>query len=276
MGLLIAADGARIAYRDEGRGRPLLLLHGLMASGAFFARQAPLAGAFRLVTVDLAGHGGSALGTATPTIATLAGHVAALAETLDLEDAVAVGWSLGAAVMWRLLTGPAGGRFAGAAVIDMTPRVANDESWSLGLTPEACAARADAIAGDFPAFAAAAGRAIFAQPAAPAMAAEAERAAAAFRRSDPAAIAAIWRALVAEDSRPLLPRIAQPTLVAHGAHSHLYGEDTARYLARALPDARLVRFARSGHAPHIEEADLFNDVMTRFAAGLPRRAPLPA
>ena len=54
-----AADGARIAYADEGRGRPLVLLHGLMAHRGFYDPQAALADEFRLVTVDLRGHGAS-------------------------------------------------------------------------------------------------------------------------------------------------------------------------------------------------------------------------
>jgi pimeloyl-ACP methyl ester carboxylesterase len=31
-----ASDGARIAYRDSGRGTPIVLLHGLMAHAGFF------------------------------------------------------------------------------------------------------------------------------------------------------------------------------------------------------------------------------------------------
>ena len=60
---------------------------------------------------------------------------------LGLEGAVGVGWSLGATILWHVLAGPAGRRFAGAVVIDMTARVRNDDGWDLGLSPEACEAR---------------------------------------------------------------------------------------------------------------------------------------
>jgi pimeloyl-[acyl-carrier protein] methyl ester esterase len=60
--------------------------------------------------------------------------------------------------------------------------------------------------------------------------------------------------------------------VIHGARSHLYGADTADHLAAALPDARTLRFERSGHAPQIEEPELFNQAIHDFAAGLPRTA----
>jgi pimeloyl-ACP methyl ester carboxylesterase len=260
----IASDGARIAYSDEGDGRPLVLLHGLMAHGGFFARQRALADDFRVVTVDLRGHGRTLAGTESPTIAVLAEDVAGLARHLELEQAIGVGWSLGAAVLWRVLTGQASPRFAGAVVVDMTPRVLNDDGWDLGLSRETCEARSQAIRNDFPAFASAAGQAIFASPGP-----EADRAAEAFAANDPAAIDALWQSLVEEDFRPLLPAIRQPTLVVHGTQSHLYGADTAGHLVAALPNARAIAFDRSGHAPHLEQSELFNAAIREFAASLP-------
>jgi pimeloyl-ACP methyl ester carboxylesterase len=259
-----ASDGARIAYSDEGRGRPLVFLHGLMADSGFFERQRPLAGDFRLIAVDLRGHGRSQAGPAPPTIDVLAEDVAGIARALELDGSVGIGWSLGAAVLWRVLAGPASRRFAGAVVVDMTPRVLNDRDWDLGLSRETCEARSQAIADDFPAFAAAAGQAIFAAPGP-----EADRAAAAFTANDPIAIGALWESLVREDFRPSLASIRQPTLVVHGAHSHLYGADTAGHLVEALPRARAVAFDRSGHAPHLEQPELFNSTLREFAAQLP-------
>jgi pimeloyl-ACP methyl ester carboxylesterase len=259
-----ASDGARIAYSDEGEGRPLVLLHGLMADSSFFGRQHELAGSYRVVAVDLRGHGRSPAGCRAPTIRRLAEDVTELVEQLDLDDSVGIGWSLGAAVLWRMLAGPASQRFAGVVVVDMTPRVLNDEGWDLGLSRETCEARSQAIRDDFPAFAAAAGQAIFAAPGP-----EADRAAQVFAANDPAAIGALWESLVEEDFRLLLPSIRQPTLVVHGAQSHLYGADTAGHLVAALPNARAIAFDRSGHAPHLEQPELFNAAIREFAASLP-------
>ncbi len=175
-----------------------------MANRGFFEQQSPLAADFRLVAVDLRGHGDSSRGVKSPTIELLADDVAALADHLDLKDAIGLGWSLGATILWRVLTGPAAHRFAAAVVVDMTPRVRNDGAWSLGLSPEVCAARAAAIADDHAGFAASAGAAIFAQPPAPAGRALADWASAEFARSDPATTAALWDSLVEEDARALL------------------------------------------------------------------------
>ena len=265
-----ASDGARIAYEDEGSGRPLVMLHGLMAHHGFFEEQRVLAGDFRLIRIDLRGHGSSPQGGETATVEQLAEDVAGLVKALDLDGAIAVGWSLGASVLWRILTGPERCRFAAAVIIDMTPRVLNEDGWDLGLTREACDLRTAAISDDFPTFAVNAGQAIFAPHAADGKRETADWAGREFARNDPAAIGSIWSSLVDQDFRADLPLIEQPTLVIHGVHSQLYGPQTADHLVRALPNARAVRFERSGHAPHIEEPELFNRLIREFAAGLPQ------
>ena len=269
-----ASDGARIAYRDEGAGRPIVLLHGLMAHGGFFEPQRPLSEDFRLIRVDLRGHGQSPSDGRAPTVAALADDVARLVEHLGVEDAIGVGWSLGASVLWRLLAGPASARFAGAVVVDMTPQVLNEGDWSLGLSRDVCEARTQAIRGDFATFAVSAGAAIFAQPLDEANRPLATWAGEEFARNDPAAIGALWSSLVEEDLRPALARISQPTLIVHGCHSHLYGRGTADYLVSALPNARAIPFPRSGHAPHLEEPEQFNAALRDFAAALPPVRPL--
>ena len=264
MQFFTASDGARIAYRDEGSGTPLVLLHGLMAHGGFFREQAPLASRFRLIAPDLRGHGASDAGK-DATVERAAADVAELVEALDLGDAIGVGWSMGATLLWHVLTGPAAGRFAGAVVIDMTARVLNDREWGLGLSPEQCEARTLAIRDDFERFALDAGQAIFAQPVANGVRALADWASFEFARNDAAAIGALWESLVRQDVRSLLSRIRHPTLVVHGAQSSLYGADTADHLIAALPDARAERFEASGHAPHLEQPELFNAAIENFA-----------
>jgi pimeloyl-ACP methyl ester carboxylesterase len=266
-----ASDGGAIAYSDIGPAgaRPLVLLHGLMAHSGFFREQEPLSQAFRLICPDLRGHGRSERAEGSCTVERAAADVAELAETLDLQNAVGIGWSLGATILWQLLAGPASGRFAGAVVIDMTARVRNGDGWELGLSPEACAARSTAMQEDFSAFAAGAGQGIFAQPISDRHQPTAQWASAEFARNDPAAIAALWASLESTDVRPLLARIRQPTLIVHGAQSSLYGAGTADHLVATLPNARSHRFHHSGHAPHLEEPALFNDAVAEFVAALP-------
>ncbi|HYD14535.1 MAG TPA: alpha/beta hydrolase [Allosphingosinicella sp.] len=266
MQVFTTSDGARIAYRDSGRGTPVVLLHGLMAHAGFFDGQAALAEDFRIIAIDLRGHGESVAGDGDmPGVERMAADVAELAGALDLEGAIGVGWSLGATILWHVLAGAAGQRFAGAVVVDMTARVRNDDEWDLGLSPEACEARSIAMRDDFESFALTAGQAIFAQPVAPEHRKLADWASLQFARNDAEAIAETWASLVRQDMRALLDRIQHPTLIVHGGRSELYGEDTASHLVAALPHARAVRFENSGHAPHLEEPELFNATLKDFA-----------
>ena len=100
-----------------------------------------------------------------PTIDRLAADVAELAGASRSARTRRLGWSLGASVLWQLLAGPGRDRFAGAVVVDMTPRVLNEGDWTLGLSREVCErARRRRSREDFDGFAAGAGAAIFAQP----------------------------------------------------------------------------------------------------------------
>ena len=65
-------------------------------------------------------------------------------------------------------------------------------------------------------------------------------------------------ALLADtDLRPILPAIAQPVRLLHGARDALMPVAAAEHLADALPHARLSIFADSGHAPFLSRPDDF-------------------
>ena len=263
-------DGGKIAYEVIGEGRPLLLLHGLMAHRGFFEPQHSLAKDFQLIAVDLRGHGGSRSAGERPSVDQIGSDISALAKHLDLQEAIGIGWSLGASVLWQVLAGPASSRFAGAVIIDMTPRVLNAGDWKLGLSPEICDARSAAIRDDYASFAIAAGQAIFAQPVEDGKREIAAWAGEQFAMNDSAAMSGIWESLLQKDYRELLPRIQQPTLIVRGGKSQLYGPATAKHLAAVLPHARAITLERSGHAPHLEQPELFNQIIKDFAARLPR------
>ena len=94
-----APNGALAAHESLGRGPAAVLIHGNSSSSRAFSRQldGPLGKRFRLVAVDLPGHGGSD-DAKDPGAYSLPGHaraVRAVVDALDLEQALFVGWSLG-------------------------------------------------------------------------------------------------------------------------------------------------------------------------------------
>lgn len=77
------------------------------------------------------------------------------------------------------------------------------------------------------------------------------------------------------DLKPLLPRIACPTLVTVGRSDWITPVACSETIAGLIPDARLVVFEHSGHSPQVEEADAFQRVVRDFlreAVGVPHGA----
>jgi pimeloyl-ACP methyl ester carboxylesterase len=95
-----SADGAAIAYEVAGAGAPLVLVHGWSCDRGHWAAQvAHFADRFRVVTIDLAGHGASAHGRDRHTIEGFGADVVAVLDAADLGPAVLVGHSMGADVV---------------------------------------------------------------------------------------------------------------------------------------------------------------------------------
>ena len=102
-------DGVELAYREMGDGRPLVLLHGFIASGTQWIDHGPAAGlaahGHRVILADLRGHGHSARphdpARYPPDVLTDDGF--ALLEWLGLGDYDLGGYSLGAQVVARML-----------------------------------------------------------------------------------------------------------------------------------------------------------------------------
>lgn len=275
MRLFEASDGEVIAFSDEGEGRPLVFLHGWGAHSGFFAPQrAALAAKFRVVTFDLRGSP-HAPAAANLTIERLGQDVCEVAEDLDLEDAVAIGWSMGAMALWAALAGPAAARFAASVVIDMSPRILTGPDWLLGIRGgydrDAAARTLEAMRADWPGFCRVFASRLFAEgddrPDGLRGWAETEAA-----RGDPERLAPLWASMAEQDFRALLPRLSAPTLIVHGGRSWLYEPAVAEALEALLPRARRRAYESSGHAPHLEEPERFNRDIEEFAAIAPPRA----
>ena len=94
---MIAVDGARIVYRQIGKGRPLLILNGFGATSADWDPSLidGLASSNEVILLNNRGIGGSTDDGKPFDIAKLADDTAQVIETLDLEHASVMGWSMG-------------------------------------------------------------------------------------------------------------------------------------------------------------------------------------
>src|ERR1700716_1358282 len=92
-------NGLKLYYETHGTGRPLILLHGGLASGEMFGPVLPLlAERHQVITADLQGHGRTADIDRPIDVRLMAGDIAALIDHLELASPDVVGYSLGGGV----------------------------------------------------------------------------------------------------------------------------------------------------------------------------------
>lgn len=118
-GEAISVDGTPIRYSVEGSGEPaLVFIHGWSCDGGYWKNQVPFfSNRYTVVTVDLAGHGGSGVDRNTWSTEAFGGDVAAVVDELDLERTILIGHSMGGPVALEAAR-RLGGRVIGIIGID--------------------------------------------------------------------------------------------------------------------------------------------------------------
>lgn len=107
--LFVETDHGTISYADSGgRGASLVFVHGNSACKEYFARQfdSPLRERYRLIALDLPGHGASANASdpmRSYSIHGFADATMAFLDAIGVERAVLVGWSLGGHIVLEMM-----------------------------------------------------------------------------------------------------------------------------------------------------------------------------
>ncbi len=97
----ISADGISIAYEVRGEGEPVIVfIHGWCCDRTYWKAQLPyFAQKYKIVTIDLAGHGESDLDRKEWTMGAFGEDVVAVVNKLNLDQVVLVGHSMGGFVI---------------------------------------------------------------------------------------------------------------------------------------------------------------------------------
>src|SRR5690242_15580020 len=261
------ARGCRLRYLVAGEGEPLVLVHGLGGAASNWLALAPLLlPGRRLLVPELPGHGGSSPLPAAPSLNAYADPLASLVENEGASPAAVVGHSLGGAIALRLaIRRPETVRavvLAGAAGISSATRSAHYALTITGLlkpgrkiAPHRARVARSALlrhvvfgrwgAADPPALPPDVVEAFLAGPA---------------RHTDTVSAA---KALVRDDVRYDLGRVACPALVLWGARDNQLPIDDAFEYARRLR-APLRAIADCGHLLIGERPAACADAITAF------------
>jgi pimeloyl-ACP methyl ester carboxylesterase len=99
----ISADDVPISYEVRGTGEPaLIFVHGWCCDRSYWNEQLPhFAQKYKVISVDLAGHGESGLDRKEWTMEAFGDDVVAVAEKLNLKQVVLIGHSMGGIVILK-------------------------------------------------------------------------------------------------------------------------------------------------------------------------------
>ncbi|MBB1490235.1 alpha/beta hydrolase [Paracoccus sp. MC1854] len=255
-----AADGARIAYRDQGEGLPVLCLAGLTRSMDDFDYLAPTLADCRMIRMDYRGRGQSDwTGAETYTVPQEGADALALLDHLGLQKAAIVGTSRGGLIA-MYLAAVARDRLLGVCLNDVGPQLRREGLEAImdyvGRRPNArtLAEVAERLPRTLRGFAEVPeGR-------------WHEEAARLYRQAedgvtltyDPALREAFLSAFKNPDATawPLFDALeGLPLALIHGEGSDLLGEDAVEEMRRRRPDMIYGKVPGRGHIPWLDEGE---------------------
>jgi pimeloyl-ACP methyl ester carboxylesterase len=260
----VPLNGITLAYSDRGTGLPLVFLHAFPLNRTMWAPQEQgLASEFRVITVDLRGHGESDAPLWHYSLDQAAEDVRALLDYLAIRQAVFVGLSMGGYLLFAFYRKYAGlvqgliladtraqadspegkdGRFQMAqTAYRQGPGAIADLMIPKLLSPATIRTKPDLV----------------------------QTVRTMIEGNQVSGIAGDLMAMAERpDSVPLLNRIACPTQIIVGELDQATPPSEARLMADQIPGARLAAIPGAAHLSNLEQPDLFNQIVSAFASDL--------
>lgn len=255
--------GEQIRYEDTGSGIPLVFVHGwCMSSDIWKLQHDTLSDTFRVISIDLRGHGQLTEYPGGFSLTGCAEDLYDLVEQSGLEKPFLAGWSLGGMIAIEAYL-MAQDRFSGLILVAATPQFIKGAGFEFGLSLSEAAGMGCKIRKNI-------GRALHGFV--DLMFADAEKSLLPAIRSildtvpiPPVSVATQGlEALEQIDQRHLLTMITCPTLVIHGDRDVVCLPEAAGYLADRIPRSILHMFPECGHAPFLTQSRQFNLVLAEF------------
>lgn len=261
----VVRHATRIHYEVTGEGSTIALLHSFLCDGEMWRHQLePLAEAgWRVVNIDMRGHGRSGHALQPFSIYDLADDVVAVLDDVGVDEAVWCGLSIGGMTSMR-------------AAVRHPDRVR-----ALVLADSDGGAEQSLVKAKYLAMGVVQ-RAVGPRPLFGAV--DKLFVSRATRRGQPDLLETLHRRFEAnhrpsmstgiqalvkrDDVLPLLASVDLPALVMVGADDEALPPERSERLAQALPNAELVKIQGAGHLSCLERPEEFNDALLGFLAGL--------
>lgn len=242
----LAPDGVTIVYSAAGAGKTaLVFVHGGLADRSFFAGQLnAFADRYRVIALDLAGHGESGADRKKWGLPEFGADIKAVVDAEKLNRVVLFGNSLGgpAAIEAALLIS---GRVIGVVGIDTF------QSLTYSITPDEARQRAEAFRADFAGSMKAMVKMLFHADASPALMEETEQR---MLKASPAVAHSLFLGMAGYSTEPSARKLTVPLRAING---DLFPTDVPE-IRKVKADFDAIIMKHMGHYPMLERPEEFN------------------
>lgn len=249
----------KLAYTEQGKGLPVVLLHGYPLSSAIWREQVKgLADHYRVITPDLRGHGTSPAPEGVYDMDTMANDVFALLDGLGVQKFVLIGHSMGGYVSlaaWKMHPD----RVLALGLIDSQAGADTEEA------RQGRFAMADKVAEHGASVVA---EAMVPKLFAPGLAADdfiVEQVRTIIVSTNPTGIIGTLKGMAARpDSSAILPNLDIPVLLLTGDKDALIPPSKSDSMASAISGATQVVVENAGHMPMMEQPTATTEAIRQF------------
>lgn len=253
-------NGVDLAYTDQGQGTPIVFVHGFPLSRVMWDPQVKvLSGQFRVITLDLRGHGESDAPLWLYTMDQFADDIKGLLDHLSIQKAVLAGFSMGGYVVFAFYRKYAD-RVKGLVLADTRPQPDSAEGrvgrfkMAQMAQKDGAGAIADVMLPKLLSPASVQGRSELVQTVRTMMT----------TTKVPGIAGDLMAMAERPDSVPTLKQIACPTLVIVGELDGLTTPVDARHMADGIRGARLETIPAAAHLSNMEQPEAFNRAVKSF------------
>jgi sigma-B regulation protein RsbQ len=260
---LSARHNVSLSGREDAP--PMVFAHGFGCDQNMWRHVAPaFADRYRIVLFDHLGAGRSDLSAYDPerhgSLDGYADDVLALLRELDLRDVVFVGHSV-SAMIGVLAANREPERFDRLVLVGPSPRYINDEGYVGGFEREDIDGLLTSLESNYLGWSGAMAPVIMGNADRPELGEELTNS---FCRTDPDIAAQFARVTFLSDNRTDLSRLAVPALVLQCADDAIAPQAVGEFVARQIPDSRLVLLDATGHCPNLSAPEATVAAMRSF------------
>ena len=257
-------SGNSIVVEECGRGAPIIFLHGVLMSRAFFRPQIELLRKnHKVIAFDFPGHGVSDDPHTGHTVPHYARSLRELIQAKRYEDITLVGWSMGAFVAWQYLLDYGPDEISRVVIVDETPTDLKRDDYPLApLDLDAVTGFMELFQNDMNSVAASLVTSMFKDAVSDA---ERRMMEDQILKVNSSTAGSIFFDQTMRDYRQYLGQLSSVAhLLCFGRDEKLISVDAAKDLHQRIPGSSLKIFEESGHCPFWEEPERFRAEIEHF------------